>query len=615
MPLGMKELKCLHTLSNFIVGKDTRSQLKDLKDLKFLQGELFISRLENVTNEQDIGETILRDKKDLEILSLKWRSQSDNSSNKAAKENVLDMLRPYGNIKGLIINVYGGKRFLSWIGDSSFSNLVLRFLERDAQRLFIETLSSEDLQEWIHWNLIQESENVEIFPQLLKLSIVKCPKLIGRLPDKLPSLVELEIHECSQLVVSCPSLPTGNYNPADSNSQNASTPENISEFDNWLRQGYQKLQRLSIVNCEKLARLWHNEISLETPPLGLQTCNSFKSLRNQDSPTLVPFPDVLFDDIEDTFSLESLYVENCPSLTCLSSRGQLFDKLKHLKIRNCSNLTTFSLTGELPMSLTNLKIWDCSKLELIAEKFGSNMSLRSIRIKRCENLNSLPEGLRNLNYLYEIDLPDCPNLVSFPEEGLRNNNLIEVSFYRREKLKGLPNHSQSLGRLQYLEIEDCPSIRSFLVEGCPTSLRGLSVLNNLEIYKSLREWGFHKFISLTYLEICGCSDVVCFPQEEMGMMLPSSLTHLVISKFPQLKYLSSKFDAVILAIDFAFQKRLANANSSFRYQGKLISCAETEVAYPMSFNLTVLYLIIQKLMVDEVLILDDLCVQFPGDQL
>ncbi|XP_031264027.1 putative disease resistance RPP13-like protein 1 [Pistacia vera] len=654
MPLGMKELRCLRTLSNFIVGKDTGSRLKDLKDLKFLQGELCISRLENV-NEQDIGETILRDKKDLEMLSLKWRSQSDNSSNKAAEENVLDMLRPHGNIKGLIINGYGGKRFPSWIGDSSFSNLVVLRLESCAgcsslpplgqlsslkdltirrmteiknigSEIFgekcseafksLETLSFEDLQEWMHWNLIQESENVEIFPQLLKLSIVKCPKLIGRLPDKLPSLVELEIHECSQLVVSCPSLPTGSNNPADSNSQNASTPENFSEFDNWLQQGYQKLQRLSIVNCEKLASLWHNEISLETPPLGLQTCNSFKSLRIQDFPTLVSFPEVgnfpslrmleivtgdflstltqeikhgnicperlriegrhsitfiekgrlppslksleiinceklevLFDDIEDTFSLESLCVENCPSLTCLSSRGQLPDKLKHLEIRNCSNLTTFSLTGELPLSLTNLKIWDCSKLESIAEKFGNNMSLRSIRIKRCENLNSLPEGLHNLNCLYEIDLSDCPNLVSFPEGGLPNNNLTEVSFSRCEKLEGPPNHSQSLGRLQYLIIEDCPSVRSFPVEGCPTSLIGLSVLNNLEIYKSLREWGFHKFISLSYLEICGCSDVVCFPQEEMGMMLPSSLTDLIISKFPQLKSLSSKGFQELLSLE------------------------------------------------------------------
>lgn len=34
MPAGIKELKCLQTLSSFIVGKGTGSHLKDLKNLK-----------------------------------------------------------------------------------------------------------------------------------------------------------------------------------------------------------------------------------------------------------------------------------------------------------------------------------------------------------------------------------------------------------------------------------------------------------------------------------------------------------------------------------------------------------------------------------------------------
>lgn len=47
MPMGIKELKYLETLSNFIVGKNSGSCLADLKDLKFLRGELHISQLEN----------------------------------------------------------------------------------------------------------------------------------------------------------------------------------------------------------------------------------------------------------------------------------------------------------------------------------------------------------------------------------------------------------------------------------------------------------------------------------------------------------------------------------------------------------------------------------------
>ena len=50
MPSGMQELKYLETLSNFIVGKDSGSHLKELKNLKLLCGELCISQLENVTD-------------------------------------------------------------------------------------------------------------------------------------------------------------------------------------------------------------------------------------------------------------------------------------------------------------------------------------------------------------------------------------------------------------------------------------------------------------------------------------------------------------------------------------------------------------------------------------
>lgn len=38
----------------------------------------------------------------------------------------------------------------------------------------------------------------------------------------------------------------------------------------------------------------------------------------------------------------------------------------------------------------------------------------------------------------------------------------------------------------------------------------------------------------------GCPDAVSFQEEEIGMMFPSSLTELVIARFPKLKYLSSK---------------------------------------------------------------------------
>lgn len=246
MPLGIKELKCLQMLSNFIVGMVTGSRLKDLKDLKFLRGELCISRLDNVTNLEDIRETILTDKEDLELLKLEWSSQFDDSRNEALEKNVLDMLQPHRSLKELTVKCYGGTVFPSWMGDPLVSNIVLLRLEdcekctslpslgllgslknltiKGMRRLksigfeiygegcskpfqALETLCFEDLPEWEHWNSFKENDHVERFACLRQLSIVKCPRLCGRLPNHLPVLEKLMIYECVQLVVSFSSLP------------------------------------------------------------------------------------------------------------------------------------------------------------------------------------------------------------------------------------------------------------------------------------------------------------------------------------------------------------------------------------------------------------------------
>lgn len=115
----------LRTLSNFVMGLNTGSGLEDLKSLKFLRGKLCISKLRNVV--QDIREPILSDKEDLEVLQLEWESLYLHNSSECSRVpdiNVLDRLRPHGNLKELSINFYGGTNFPSWVGDPSFSSMV-----------------------------------------------------------------------------------------------------------------------------------------------------------------------------------------------------------------------------------------------------------------------------------------------------------------------------------------------------------------------------------------------------------------------------------------------------------------------------------------------------------
>ncbi|KAH7574711.1 hypothetical protein JRO89_XS03G0333700 [Xanthoceras sorbifolium] len=623
MPRGIKDLKNLRTLSNFIVSKKSGSDLKDLKYLKFLSGELYISRLENATNLQDGRESILGDKNGLKVLHLEWTSQFDKSRNEEAEENVLGTLRPHKNLIELCVKFYGGRRFPSWVGDPSFSNMMVLRLENCQNCTFLpslgllsslkdltikgipnlksisseiygggccsfqslEIICFEDLQQWERWNPMEENEqHVVRFPRLRKLSIVKCSKLFGRLPNHLPSLEELVVRECEQLAVSISSLPMlceleihgckglTCSSVMEYESLKSMTLSHFSEFENWLRQGFQKVEYLNIAGCDELINLWQNEICLEQPPKGLNSFTSLTELYIEGCPSLtfiatghLPLSvkqlniencdklQYLVDDREDTCTslscsssihlqninsssislLEKLSISHCSSLTCIFSNGKFPASLKHLEIRNCSELTMLSPRAQLPEALEVLGIKFCPKLESIAERFLHNTSLKSIELWSCENLRSIPEGLHNLSHLNAISISNCPSLVSFPEDGLPKTNLDFLFIYDCEKLRALPNHINSLQRLF---IEECPSVTSFLQEGFPTNLTSLSI-GGLNINKPLVEWGLHNLTSLTDLEIYECPEVESFPQEEIGMMLPLSLQYLTIKSFPKLKYL------------------------------------------------------------------------------
>ncbi|GAY63318.1 hypothetical protein CUMW_224560, partial [Citrus unshiu] len=301
MPFGMKELKNLQTLSNFVVGKggETASGLEDLKNFKFLSGELCISGLQNVNDSKNAREAALCEKLNLEALSLEWGSQFDNSRDEVAEEQVLGVLQPHKFVKELTIKRYGGARFPLWIGDPLFSKMNVLELDdcwnctslpslgllsslRDLtiKRMTnlksigcepfgkgfskpfqsLEILSFEYLPEWEHWDTdVDRNEHVEIFPRLQKLSIVECPELSGKVPELLPSLKTLLVMTLESLKIrDCPQLTC------------------LSSGIHLL----EALEDLHIRNCPKL----------ESIPEGLH-------------------------------KLRSIYIKKCPSLVSLAEKG------------------------------------------------------------------------------------------------------------------------------------------------------------------------------------------------------------------------------------------------------------------------------------------------------
>ena len=188
--------------------------------------------------------------------------------------------------------------------------------------------------------------------------------------------------------------------------------------------------------------------------------------------------------------------------------------LQHLSIENCPELTSLSSGVQFLEALEDLEIRDCRKLE------------------------SLPDGLHNLNCLQKITLVSCPSLVSFPERGLPHT-ISQVDIFYCEKLEALPNDMHKLNSLRDLSILGCRNLVSFPEEGFLTSLTSLRI-GDFKMYKILVQWGLHRFTSLRRLYIVDCDDEAeCFPEEEIGMTLPTSLTALHLWGFEKLISLSS----------------------------------------------------------------------------
>ncbi|XP_031285308.1 putative disease resistance RPP13-like protein 1 [Pistacia vera] len=597
MPSGMKELINLRILSNFIVVKGKNFNLNDLKNLRFLQRELHISKLENVSHQNQIREPILKDMKDLEVLLLEWGSQSDGSPNEEVERHVLEMLKPHSNLKELVIKCYGGACFPSWLGDlSSLSNMTVLKLENcyncgslpslwtmsslkdltiegmkrlvkiDFQMPFksLEVLRFENLQEWWFWNTKIENDDVEIFPLLRELSIVECPKLAGELPNSLPSLERLFIQKCSELKASISSVPSlckieindckevvcRSTISTEFRSLNPMAPSSTPKFGNWIKQGFQKISK--IVGCEELTNSWQNLSCVGKPLHGIHSLTSLKELSFVNCTSLVLFPEIDFLP-----NLSSLTISNWEALKSLHERLKQ-NNLEKLVIKDCDSLTVFE-GGILPLSLKELEIENCKHLERLEDLSATHLEF--LHIGECQSLTCISLNCFSLEHLSVVS---CSKLESIIE--IENSTCLkDIWFSKCDKLKFVPSDLHNLTCLQNIYIWGCPKMETFFKfpnslqelvikdspilfaeEGVPTSLTGLFVWEGAKIYKSLIEGALKKLTSLRELHITRCEDSELNSQEgtgttssltslsSLGLRSLTSLESLTIDNFPNL---------------------------------------------------------------------------------
>lgn len=512
MPVGMKELKNLCMLPEFIVGKNVGSGIGDLKKLKLLQESFKISRLENVFDSREASNAELKDL-NLKTLSLKWSSKFDNSRDEIVEFDVIEKLQPCTKLKQLSIEYYGGTKFPKWLGDTtSLSHLVQLELDNCERcislpplgqlpslkdlcirRLFaveslgpeflgeavlepfpaLETLEFEDMREWKDWRFSSDVANTE-FPCLRRLTIKYCPKLSGKLPNYLPSLEKLEIYQCEQLVVSIPSLPM--------------------------------LNELEIVGCKEVVQT--SIVEFRTLDLLELSCISKLTCLTEGEGFM-----------QGLTKVEKLQIRGLEDILSLGS----LDFVRYLETSSCSPFISLGSEGgakkepqlQIPSSVECLTLLWCERFVKFQIEFTTLVRLRELYITGNRGCVLFRESILPPS-LKKLEIKDCFDLqcVLDVEENVnvRNTCLLEVlTITQCPFLTCLSARGELPGTLQYLKIYMCSSLEMVTSQGnLPSALKHLDIAC-CSVFKSIAK-RFQKGSSLEYISIWDCSELQSLPE-------------------------------------------------------------------------------------------------------
>jgi hypothetical protein len=503
MPMQLSRLKYLQTLSKFVVSKHSEACMEELGKLTNLRGRLSILELQNVIYPTDALKACLEGKKYMEELVLEWNEWDTNISE--SQRTVLHNLLPYSNLKSLTITNYGGESLPNWVGNHSFSKIV-------------------------------------------SLNLTNC-KLCSNLPPlgQLPSLLNLSVFGFEGVVkvdrefYCSDSLPVKSFGALK-----VLRFVHMLSWEEWSSFGaenevdtFPQLEELYIYSCPKL----RGGLPVHLPSLiklEIEDCPQLVAtlprapaahelkLRHCNEVLLKELPNKLRKIVIEGFdTLESLPIGMVASNNCL----------RRLEISECMNL-------ELPThlnfsSLERLEFHRCDSLKSFPLDLFPKLSYISIWL--CRNMESLTVSEQHGRDLVTLSIAivNCCNFVSFPKGGIHAPQLSFFSLYDCGSLRSLPEKMHTLlPSLNVFRISCCKSLTLFPEGGFPSNLRTIEVENCENLFAGRMGWGLQKLTSLRELDIGGKSeDVVSFP--EPGL-LPSCLTSLTISKFPNMKSLDKR---------------------------------------------------------------------------
>ncbi|MBA0659892.1 hypothetical protein Goklo_011983 [Gossypium klotzschianum] len=604
MPFGIGELIGLQSLSNFVIGQGVGYQIRELKNLSYLKGQLSISGLEHLVNAQDATEAMLFSKFSLDDLELKWSADvKGDLQNAGVEKEVLSLLQPHKKLKKLSIKCYGGQTFPTWVGDCSLKNLMflefehchkctslpalgqlpflkalyvkgmdyvnkigVEFYGENCSNAFpaLEILRFEEMPELKEWNTYQADDKTGNFNCLRDLSVKKCPKLLGSLPNYLPCLEKLVIHDCQLLEVSVPKHSrlyeieivgckrVRHDGSLDLCSIKKATLSNITWFSclKGLMLGLSQTEFLRVGGCRELPSLCHNGAGWLAQSSFLRNLEILNCSQLVSMGISIGKQKEEVQQMETLCSLEHLRIKHCEKLEKLSATMYNLTSLRELEIVKCPKLLSFS-HDNLPLTLKGLVVKNCDNLKCLLDEDGMNISRRSLLshliIERCHSLASLSSTGDLPVKLQHLKIWSCPKLAYLSSSGylpvglkhlridtcqmlesiadsVHNNTCLESIFIARcEKIQYLPDGLDKLSHLQQLHIECFRNLVS--VSRLPST--GLRVLHLswCRILQALPN-GLHCLTYLQELEISNCPCLLTFPEEGF----PTNLTSLTISK-------------------------------------------------------------------------------------
>ncbi|KAH0927249.1 hypothetical protein HID58_019505 [Brassica napus] len=579
MPLGIRKLRSLQKLSNFVVGRLSGAGLHELKELSDLRGTLRISELQNVAFSSEAKDAGLKRKQLLDGLILRWTVKASSfapgslSTLSCDQKEVLKMLEPNQNLKTFCIESYQGSEFPKWLGDSSFNSIAsvtlsscnlcislpplgqlpsLKYLSIEKFNILLkvgqdffgentstfvpfqslQTLKFYAMPRWEEWTCPEREDG--IFPCLQKLMIEKCPRLRKTFPEGLPPSTEVAISDCPlRAVGGGEGSSPGNTSITDPPPSPAENPPANPSSQSDIGTSSQSNNDTEVTSTSSMSSLPKNQeveqyiTQLEIPhqhneeePAVISA--RFSEFISTDPGSLSPYQSgsLFLPDLRGFGDPGSSSNQNQQQGKAVTPSGQSSDN---------------GLTGP-PQSnddtdMEYLKVTDISHLLELPQ------NLQSLHIDTCDGLTSLPESLSESHpNLHELLLVACHSLESFPPTTLKTlyiRDCKKLNF--QESLQPTRSYSQ----LEYLSIETSCSnnLITFPLSLFP-KLKSLSIT----ACESFRTFSIHAGlgddrIALKSLEIRDCPNLTTFPH---GGLPTPKLSSILLSNCENLRALPEK---------------------------------------------------------------------------